>query len=101
MPESKQITTETILNVVGSSISILSRYYNPALGDIIVAFISEVVGGETVDGVNFIEGEGGITSTTGSSGIYTLDSNGNLIITSGDASQYSVDTLTGQLVYTY
>jgi hypothetical protein len=101
MPTTTQIPTTTILNVVGSSISILTKYIDPNLGDVLQAFIVETVGGETVDGVNFIEGEGGITKPASSSLIASVDGSGNLILTSSDSSQYSVDSITGQLVYTY
>lgn len=101
MSESRQISTQTVLNVVGSSISILTKYTNTIEGDIIQVFISEVFNGELVDGVSFIEGELGISLPTDSTLITSIDNEGNLIITSSDASQYSIDPNTGQLIYTY
>ena len=100
MPDITIIPTQTTLSVVGVSITITTIYNGGDLGGIISAWISEVIGGEIVDGISFIEGEGGIMTddfvTTAS-----LNSNGELIVTAPDAAQYSVDTVTGQLIYTY
>ena len=103
MPESKIISTYTTLSVVGPVITITTQYFNDLSGGVILAFISEIVGGETIDSIPFIEGEGGITinSPLYPSLNFSLNSSGELIVTGPNATQFSVDSLTGELIYTY
>jgi len=105
MSEARVITSQTTLNVIGSSITITTKYVNENAGGVYAAFISNVLNGELVDGLSFIEGQGGITMLDEfypSSLNFTLDaSTGELIVTASDASNYSIDGLTGELVYTY
>lgn len=102
MPESRQIPSQTTLSVVGSVITITTRYHNEDQGGVVFAFISQIVGGEAHNGVGFIEGEGGIIIDDSFNLDFNLDaSSGELIVTAPDAAQYSIDTNTGQLVYTY
>ena len=85
---------------MGVAITITTSYIGEIDHGIVQAWISEVIGGEIVDGIPFIEGEGGI-QTNDAVTIVSLNLNGELIVTAPDAAQYSVDTVTGQLVYTY
>lgn len=98
MSELKLISTQTVLNVVGSVITIRTFYIDPLAG-VSLAFISEVIGGETVDTIAFIEGEGGISVSGASPPTFSLNSNGELIVTATDSANYNVDTSTGQLQY--
>lgn len=105
MSETRQINTYTTLNVIGTSITINTRYINENAGGVSLAFISEELNGETVDSVAFIEGEGGITMQDNyypSALNFSLDaSTGELIVTASDASNYAVDGDSGELTYTY
>lgn len=91
------IHTHTTLSVTGSSISILTKYTEDNIGEQF-CFISEVVGGEIVDTVPFIEGEGGISLLDNMS--VSINTSGELVITGTDASSYSLDSETGTLIYT-
>ncbi len=93
--ETRLIPTITEVNIVGNQISILT-YYNEGI-DIIRAFITDMT--TVSDGVSFIEGEGGI-STSNVSDVFALDSDdeGNLIVIGENAAQFSLDEDTGQLV---
>jgi hypothetical protein len=101
MPQSSIIPTHSTLTQVTPVFSLLTEYVDPTLSGIIIAFISEVIGGEVVDTIPFIEGEGGITYDpavfTGSFAMSGPD----LVITALNASDFSVDTSTGELQYTY
>ena len=103
MPESRIIPSQTTINIVGSAITVLTQYFNEAInGGTINAFVMEVIGGQTVDGVSFIEGEGGISigEDLASPPVFSFNSNGELIVTDPLSSQFSVDGLTGQLQFT-
>ena len=105
MPESRIIPTQTTLSVIGSNITINTKYVDVSQGGVLLAFISEIVGGQSVDSVPFIEGDGGIQMNDDfypSSLNFSLDQpTGDLIVTAPDSAQYSVDTSTGELVYTF
>lgn len=104
MPESKIITTQTTLTVIGTAISLKTLYLDESITGVISAFLSETVGGETLDGTPFIEGEGGVTIGLGyypAELDFQVNGNGELIVIAPDSANFSVDTDTGQLVYTY
>jgi len=104
MAEVRTITSHTTLNVIGSSITITTKYINENAGGVSLAFISNVLNGELVDSVSFIEGQGGISMLDNypSSLDFALNpSTGELIVTASDASNYSIDGMTGALIYTY
>lgn len=100
MPEEKILLTQTSVSIIGSAISIRS-YYNgeEAANDTLAAFISDIV--QTVDGVGIIEGELSIQMNENYplEIDYTIDSNGDLIVNSDDANNYSINS-SGQLIYT-
>lgn len=97
MPESKQISTFTVATAIINAISIITYYFDN-IGSVLSAFISSNV--RTVQGINFIEGEGGIITVDNTTDFY-LDSNGNLIVDGPNAANYSLDQQTGQLQYNY
>lgn len=99
MAESKLITTQTILNVISTSITITTLYVSQDIGNVISAFISEQIGGETINSIFFKEGEGGVTSSTGATISFILNSNGELIVIGTDASSFGIDS-NGELTYT-
>lgn len=97
--ETKIIPTYTTSSVIGSAITITTIYFDSSLtSGIIQAFISEIV--QIVEGIGFIEGEGGIKKDHDSLMNFYLDSNGNLIANGPDAANFSIDSLTGQLQFT-
>lgn len=100
MPETKLlIPTQTYTQVQGSTISITTMYLKEGVSNV-MAFINEIVGGQIVQGTTFLEGEGGVLVQNISSNlVFSKDPNGNLIISGQDSSKYSIDTMTGQLVY--
>jgi hypothetical protein len=98
MPENAIIPSQTTINITGSVINILTQYIGNNDSGVVNAFIIEVIGGQTVEGVFFKMGEGGI-SMVGSSPIFSMNSNGELIVSSADAANFNVDTSTGQLQY--
>lgn len=94
MPESKDIKTVTTTLVSGGTIQIKTEY----AGHDIYAFIAEEV--DTLNGVSYIEGE--LMMVIGSVPmipVFSINSNGELIVTSSDAVRYHLDTMTGQLQY--
>ena len=101
MPEIKQISTQTRLTVSGSNIEIFTYYKEDELPNTILARISEEVGNQ--DMVPYVEGELLIQMSNYPGDIdFMLDGNGNLIVitNSGDANNYALNPLTGQLEYT-
>lgn len=103
MPESSIIPTQTTLTVVGSTITILTEFFNEINSGVINAFIIETVGGEIVDGVIFAQGEGGITMEDDffpDKLNFFLNVDGDLIVTAPDATSFNIDGSTGQLQYT-
>ena len=67
MAETELIPSNTVITAGGTTIAIESCYIPSDLQAIgvLLAFVSQIVGppqgGENIDTVNFIEGEGGIT----------------------------------------
>jgi len=101
--ESKVIPTQTTLNVIATTITLTTVYVDVLLSGVIKAFISETIGGELVDGVPFIEGEGGITikdTLYPNSLNFIKNSSGELLVTAPNASKFGVNTVTGELIYT-
>lgn len=105
MPEQKVIPSSTVTSIVGTDITILTRYREESdvniLPDTILAFITNQTA--SYDGVSHVEGELIIEMKNNPLQIdYSIDSDGNLIVFSnqGDESNYSIDNQTGQLVYT-
>lgn len=99
MPEIAIIPSQTTINITGSIINILTQYIGNNSSGVVNAFIMEVIGGQTVEGVFFKMGEGGV-SVIGSSPSFSMNSDGELIVTSADAASFGVDSATGQLQYT-
>jgi hypothetical protein len=105
MSQSRIINTHTTLNVIGSTITINTRYKNEFAGGVSLAFISDELNGEIVDSIAFKEGEGGIRMLDDyypGSLDFSLDaSSGDLIVIAKDASNYGIDEVSGELTYTY
>jgi len=97
MAETKILSTKTIINIASSAISIYTYYQDEAV-KAITAFISELA--QTIGGISFKEGEGGIT-TDNVDDVFYIDSNneGNLVVTGDNAEDYFLDEDTGQLYY--
>jgi len=99
MPETKEITTVTTLNVVGSSIEIETAYIDETLlNEILSIFIADSA--TTIDSIVFLQGEAGVTLAPGATTIVYIDSDGDLIISGPDAANYSLNE-DGELIYTY
>jgi hypothetical protein len=96
--EQKVIDTETTINVIGSIITITSSYISSGAGIPISAFISDST--QIVNGIAFIEGEGGISYTSQYNGNFSLNNSGELVINADDSSNYSINA-DGELIYTY
>ena len=98
MAETKVLETRTSISVIGDAISIRAYYDTSEVSsDTIEAFISESV--QVREGVPLIEGELAIIMDNYPGSIdYEIDDDGNLIVTSDDASQYSIDSA-GDLIY--
>jgi len=93
--ETRVLPTITQINVSGNQISILT-YYSQSQ-EVITAFISELQ--QSIGGVNFIEGEGGITVQGVELNFFVnSDDDGDLIVIGENAGQFSLDEDTGQLV---
>jgi hypothetical protein len=100
MSETVTLSTKTTLSISGSSISIYTYYNDDEDSATITAFLSSL--SQTINGVSFEEGEGGIT-TEDTDNVFYLNSNndGDLLILGDDAENYFLDEDTGQLYYYY
>ena len=98
MPEIKKLETKTVIETLNSLISI-TAIFDQTGSDVLSAFISDTV--KVLNTIPFIEGELGITMNDNyPDGIdFEFDQDGNLIITSDDADQYSIDE-NGNLIFT-
>lgn len=98
MPETKTLITKTEVLIIEATIRIKAYYETVVSGaNTILAFISDIV--QTFDGVFFKEGELAIQMQNYPLEIdYQIDSNGDLIVTGSDSSQYSIDS-SGDLIY--
>jgi len=97
MPEKVEIPIETDIDVQGSNVTI-TLFFKKGLPDTVAAFISEIVA--TLNGIPYIEGELVITMVNSPADIdFEVDSNGDLIVFSDDASKYSIND-NGDLIYT-
>lgn len=99
MPQSKLIETITTFNVNGIDIEIITQYNPNELPDTLFAFLAEGVG--VNQGIPYTEGDLVIVMKDGrypSFIDFNFDSNGNLLVTSDDASQYDFDS-EGNLIY--
>lgn len=98
MSEEKIIVTQTAVSIIGNTISIRSYYEQDTGINTLLAFICDNV--TIVDGISFIEGELGIQMNNYPAGIdYEINENGELIIFTEDATNYSIDS-DGNLIYT-
>lgn len=100
MPEISELSVRTNTSVNGDAIEIFTFYREPVLPDIINTFISNDSGNYL--GTGYIEGECVIEFVQGgdSNISFFLDVDGTFVINSTDASKYSLDSLTGNLLYT-
>jgi hypothetical protein len=90
------LNTNTELRLSGSNFGIYT-FYTPYDKNI-EAFISETV--KSINGVDFIEGEGGYTNNGFENTIFFVNEYGELIVTSNVADRFNLDATTGQLQYT-
>lgn len=101
MPETVELEVQTTVSIIGDAISIRTYYDTSEVDtDTIEAFISDVV--QIIDGVPIIEGELCIRmedSAYPSDIDYTINEDGELIVTSDNADNYSIDSA-GDLIYT-
>ena len=98
MPETKQISTFTNLNVVGTEISIYT-YYGVVSPSLLEVFLADVVG--ISNGVPYIEGEGiAILAVPLTELDLIVDNDGDLNIIGDEALDYSIDS-DGNLIYNY
>jgi len=93
-----KVTLNTNTNLLrnGSNLGVYT-FYTPYDRNI-EAFISGTV--QNLNGVNFIEGEGGYTNFNFENTIFFVNELGELLVTSQDADKFSLDPLTGQLQIT-
>jgi len=100
MPENAIIPSQTTVSTTGSIINILTQYIGENMGGVAFAFIMEVDGGQIVNGIPFEMGEGGIVfQNIIYMPTFSVNANGDLIVTAADSANFNVDTLTGQLQY--
>ena len=90
------LNTNTELNLNGTDFGIYT-FYTPYEQNIEV-FISESV--QNINGVSFIEGEGGYTNNGFENTVFFMNEFGELIVTSDVADRFSLEATTGQLQYT-
>jgi hypothetical protein len=93
------LPTRTIIDRLGSNITIQSIYEAIQGCEVIIAFISDIV--KVVDGVLFSEGEEGIRMTDNYPALidFTINVDGELIVISPNADHYSLDD-EGNLIFT-
>jgi hypothetical protein len=101
MVESRLINTQTNISTTATEIDILTFYINDQGQDIIFTSITSSVGSQ--EGVSFQENELIVflkeDSFPGDTNIL-LNSDGELVIISDNASQYSIDS-DGDLIFTF
>jgi hypothetical protein len=97
MPQTQEISTITSFSVVGTDITILTAY-NSGIQDIISIFIADVAG--SLNSVSYVEGELMAYWIDDNGLDMWINSNGEFIISSSDASSYSINA-NGELIYTY
>lgn len=94
MPQTKKLQTTTVFNIYRPYIEILTYYDENGTGEFLFFFISEF--DRNMEGEKINIGDLVMRARNISDNFY-LDNQGNLIVESDNADQYSINKLDGQL----